>query len=178
MAASEFVAWSRSHHPPSWLQRQALATYRASSCAAARCQRTQTWTTPWPCGKMDTLHLHRAGNNASLRKRGTGRWLPRRQLSFSQAKATTCTKRDCSQFQPRTAAIGSTRLPVTSCGLRLDDEAIRVAVGLRLGVNLCKPHTCPCGASVDATCTHGLSCKRSKGKMPRTNKSTTWCGGL
>jgi hypothetical protein len=58
-------------------------------------------------------------------------------------------------------------LPITSCGLRLDDESIRVSVGLRLGVNLCEPHICPCGAAVDATGTHGLSCKRSKGKMPR-----------
>ena len=56
-------------------------------------------------------------------------------------------------------------LPITSCGLRLDDESIRVAVGL--GVYLCEPHTCPCEASVDAAGTHGLSCKRSKGKMPR-----------
>ena len=33
-------------------------------------------------------------------------------------------------------------LPMSSCGLRLDDEAIRVAVGLRLGARLCLPHTC------------------------------------
>ena len=58
-------------------------------------------------------------------------------------------------------------LPITSCGLRLDDESIRIAVGLRLGVNLCEPHICPCGGPVDATGTHGLSCIRSKGKMPR-----------
>jgi len=25
-------------------------------------------------------------------------------------------------------------LPVTSCGMRLDDEAVRVAIGLRLGL--------------------------------------------
>ena len=45
-------------------------------------------------------------------------------------------------------------LPISSCGL-LDDEAIRVAVGLRLGVNLCEPHPCPCGSQVDSRGTHG-----------------------
>src|SRR6218665_3297842 len=33
-------------------------------------------------------------------------------------------------------------LPITSCGMRLSDEALRVAVGLRLGANICKTHTC------------------------------------
>ena len=32
--------------------------------------------------------------------------------------------------------------PISSCGLRLDDEAIRVAVGLRLCTDLCHPHSC------------------------------------
>ena len=58
-------------------------------------------------------------------------------------------------------------LPISACGLRLDDETIRVAVGLRLGVNLCQPHSCPCGAQVDSRGTHGLSCKLSSGRMAR-----------
>ena len=37
-------------------------------------------------------------------------------------------------------------LPVASCGLRLDNESIRVAVGLRLGCVLCSAHRCSCGA--------------------------------
>ena len=57
--------------------------------------------------------------------------------------------------------------PITACGLRLDDESIRVAVGLRLGSRLCAPHTCPCGAEVDARGSHGLSCRRSAGRQTR-----------
>jgi hypothetical protein len=60
-------------------------------------------------------------------------------------------------------------LPISSCGLRLDDEAIRVAVGLRLGASLCDPHDCPCGAFVDSRGSHGLSCKRGGGKIVRHN---------
>jgi len=41
-------------------------------------------------------------------------------------------------------------LPLSGYGLRLDDRAIHIAVGLRLGANICEPHQCPCGASVDA----------------------------
>ena len=48
-------------------------------------------------------------------------------------------------------------LQISSCGLHMDDEAIRVAVGLRLGINLCQPHQCPCGTLVDARGTHGLA---------------------
>ena len=58
-------------------------------------------------------------------------------------------------------------LPISSVGLRMDNDVIRVAVGLRLGANLCEPHTCPCGTSVDARGIHGLACKRSAGRHPR-----------
>jgi hypothetical protein len=57
--------------------------------------------------------------------------------------------------------------PITAVGLRMSDSAIRVAAGLRLGANLCAPHTCPCGATVDARGAHGLACQRSAGRHLR-----------
>ena len=47
-------------------------------------------------------------------------------------------------------------LPLTAFDLKLNDEAMRVAVGLRLGVAICEPHTCACGALVSARGSHGL----------------------
>lgn len=58
-------------------------------------------------------------------------------------------------------------LPIASCGLTLDDEAVRVAVGLRLGLNLCTPHQCHCGSLVDARGLHSFVCKRAPGKSSR-----------
>jgi len=40
-------------------------------------------------------------------------------------------------------------------------------VGLRLGANLCLPHTCQCGTRVDARGNHGLACRRSQGRITR-----------
>ena len=58
-------------------------------------------------------------------------------------------------------------LPISSCGLFLEDEAVRISVGLRLGAKLCEPHACPCGAQVDALGLHSLSCRRSAGRLSR-----------
>ena len=58
-------------------------------------------------------------------------------------------------------------LPIFSCGLRKCDETIRVAVGLRLGLNLCEAHTCSCAALVSARGIHGLSCKGGAGRSSR-----------
>ena len=60
-------------------------------------------------------------------------------------------------------------IPITSCGLRLEDDAVRIAVGLRLGTDICQPHTCQCGVSVDFRGSHALSCKRSVGRLIRHN---------
>ena len=48
--------------------------------------------------------------------------------------------------------------------MRLDDEVVNVAVGLRLGLEICAPHQCHCGAQVDAYDRHGLVCKKALGR--------------
>ena len=58
-------------------------------------------------------------------------------------------------------------LPVTNCGMRLDDEAVRVAVSMRLGLSLCIPHECRCGTLVDAHGLHAMVCKKAPGKHAR-----------
>ena len=62
-------------------------------------------------------------------------------------------------------------LPITSCGLRLDDEAVRVAVGKKLGLSLCVTHKCTCGAEVDAEARQSPRYGVQKG--PRPNGQTS-----
>ena len=55
-------------------------------------------------------------------------------------------------------------LPLSSIGLRMDDDVVRIAVGLRLGLPLCSPHTYSgCGGGVQEDGIHGLSCRYSRG---------------
>ena len=61
-------------------------------------------------------------------------------------------------------------LPISTCGLRMSNDVVKVAIGFRLGIRLCEPHTCPCGAMVDAFGTHSLSCRRSAGRQIRHQK--------
>ena len=58
-------------------------------------------------------------------------------------------------------------LSISACGLRISNEAVRIAIGLRLRLNICELHSCPCGGVVDAKGIHGLSCKRSAGRSIR-----------
>src|SRR6218665_1928057 len=58
--------------------------------------------------------------------------------------------------------------PVPALGLRLSDEEVRIAVGLRLGTTLCEPHLCHhCQEIVDAKGLHGLVCRSGNGKHLR-----------
>jgi hypothetical protein len=58
-------------------------------------------------------------------------------------------------------------LPLPSIGLKLDDAAVRVAAGLRIGAPLVHPHTCVCGSMVAANGRHGLACRKSAGRHSR-----------
>ena len=49
----------------------------------------------------------------------------------------------------------------------MDNEAVRVAVSLRLGLNLCAPHTCQCGSPVDAWDIRAMVCKHASGRFAR-----------
>ena len=58
-------------------------------------------------------------------------------------------------------------LPVPHLGTKLDSNALRIAVGLRLGSDIVEEHRCVCGAHVSRKGIHGLSCRRSGGRVAR-----------
>jgi hypothetical protein len=58
-------------------------------------------------------------------------------------------------------------LPLSSCGLCLDDESVRIGVALRLGLPLCSPHDCRCGAPVDSWGSHAMVCKLAPARHTR-----------
>ena len=53
-------------------------------------------------------------------------------------------------------------LPIANW-LRLNNEAVRIAVGMSLGVCLCVPHKCHCGAKVDTQACHA---ERHRAELP------------
>ena len=58
-------------------------------------------------------------------------------------------------------------MPVAACGIALDNESVRVAVGLRLGLDLCRPHRYHCGKMVGQDGHHSFVCKRAHGRSLR-----------
>ena len=61
-------------------------------------------------------------------------------------------------------------IPLPAIGLKLDNAAVRIAVGLRLGAPLVHPHTCVCGSQVETNGRHGLVCRKSAGRHSRHNQ--------
>ena len=62
-------------------------------------------------------------------------------------------------------------LKISACGLRIGNGVIRSAIGLRLELNLCVHHSCPCGGAVNAKGLHMISCKSSAGRSIRHPQS-------
>ena len=58
-------------------------------------------------------------------------------------------------------------VPGKNLGLKLDDQQLRISIGLRLGANICVAHTCHCGKRVERDGLHGLSCTKSAGRFSR-----------
>ena len=58
-------------------------------------------------------------------------------------------------------------LPVSSLGTLQDPESFRVTIALRVGADVCIPHSWRCGGRMDSRGLHGLSCKYSAGCFPR-----------
>lgn len=58
-------------------------------------------------------------------------------------------------------------LPSRSIGTLLDNNSFRISTAIRLGCNICVPHTCTCGSAVDESGSHALSCKKSLGRHSR-----------
>jgi hypothetical protein len=52
-------------------------------------------------------------------------------------------------------------VPSSQLGLLLDNNSARIAVGLRLGSQLCEEYKCVCGVLVKKDGLHGLSCPMS-----------------
>jgi len=61
--------------------------------------------------------------------------------------------------------------PISSLGLKLEDSQLKIAASLRLGTEICHPHTCVCGVDVTPDGTHGLHCKKSAGRFPRHHQA-------
>jgi hypothetical protein len=58
-------------------------------------------------------------------------------------------------------------VPSPNIGTFLNNDVMRVCVGLRLGTKICHPFVCACEIPVDMLGRHGLHCKKNPGKYFR-----------
>ena len=70
-------------------------------------------------------------------------------------------------FEGKLQSAWLTALPSSSLGLKLSNIHLRISLALRLGVPICEPYVCRCGEHVDLFGGHGLSCRRSAGRLQR-----------
>ena len=91
------------------------------------------------------------------KERGTMRASKSAKISLCPTQRILTTKPDSAVTVPHSGDwLLAFALPISSCGLRLDVEAVRVSVGLRLGCKIGEPHECVCGSLVDTMGSHAL----------------------
>ena len=70
-------------------------------------------------------------------------------------------------FQDRFGSQWLNVIPCKNLRLKLSNQQIRIAIGLRLGSKICERHKCVCGKDVTEDGWHGLSCLKSAGRFSR-----------
>ena len=163
-----FGALSSWHPPPSWPQLLAPPTSSTrSSHLVSQASPIQEERTPscWSLGHSeeppsgDAVHQQKAWDT------------PRVHGQFDallEAPTNDSSRAHLLAATTEYSEAWLTAMPISSLGLRMDGDTIRIAVALRLGSTLCHPHQCShCGAEVDSSAMHGLSCRWSDGRHPR-----------
>jgi len=96
--------------------------------------------------------------------------MPLQELTLSTLKITATTPTDQARLLAGTdvnAGGWLNALPSPQLGTHLPDESFRVGCAFRLGAETCLPHKCPSGADICSLGLHGLSCRKSKGRLSR-----------
>ena len=70
-------------------------------------------------------------------------------------------------FQDRFGSQWLNVIPCKNLRLKLSNQQLRIAIGLRLGSKICERHKCVCGKDVTEDGWHGLSCFKSAGRFSR-----------
>ena len=144
------ICW---HLQPFWHQLRLHSSFnRLSYPTASQGMKMSHLNQLWPFGQACPIHPNRMQNN-TFRRPGTER------LRQTICHYSSLEPLDNARLHAASAPHSGDWLhapPTTAVGLRLSDEAVRVAVAHRLG---CKP--------VDARGLHGLSCRKSAPRQQR-----------
>ena len=70
-------------------------------------------------------------------------------------------------FQDRFGSQWLNVIPCKNLRLKLSNQQLRIAIGLRLGSKICVRHKCVCGKDVTEDGWHGLTCLKSAGRFSR-----------
>ena len=62
---------------------------------------------------------------------------------------------------------GCSWVPGKNLGLKLDNQQLRILIGLRLGANFCVAHMCHCGEKAERDDLHSRSCTKRAGRSSR-----------